>query len=204
MSGRWRIDPDDAGQARPPGSRDRAATVLALNDARRFGSVDLIDDADARRLAARSPRSGPEPLGPGSHRRPPEAGLRRPQAGGQAAAARPADRRRARQHLCLRSAVARADRPAQAGGQSVARGACALGAGDSRGARTTRSATAARPCATMPGPTASSATSPRRFAVYGREGEAVPARRRRHDPAALLKADAAPGLPALPALSAGP
>ncbi len=68
MSGRWRINPDELGkhdhliletEARP----DHAAAVLALNDARRFGSVDLID-RDA--LAAWAPFAalGPEPLGP--------------------------------------------------------------------------------------------------------------------------------------------
>ncbi|MCW3835426.1 bifunctional DNA-formamidopyrimidine glycosylase/DNA-(apurinic or apyrimidinic site) lyase [Sphingomonas canadensis] len=62
MSGRWRIDPAEAGKhdhllLDTPGHR------LALNDARRFGSVDLVPSAE---LAAWPPFAalGPEPLGP--------------------------------------------------------------------------------------------------------------------------------------------
>ena len=70
MSGRWRIEPDtpdkhdhlvletDSGPAAEPGK------VLALNDARRFGSVDLVDTA-ALDSFARFAALGPEPLGDG-------------------------------------------------------------------------------------------------------------------------------------------
>ena len=69
MSGRWRIDPDAIGKhdhlviETGPGSSGRGQ-ILALNDARRFGSVDLIDTAalDAWPQVA---ALGPEPLGPG-------------------------------------------------------------------------------------------------------------------------------------------
>ena len=61
MSGRWRID---------PGALDKhdhlvlepAAHRLALNDARRFGSVDLVDEAELARWPAFA-ALGPEPLG---------------------------------------------------------------------------------------------------------------------------------------------
>lgn len=62
MSGRWRIDPDE------PGTHDHllletANHRFALNDPRRFGYVDLVDNAALggwRAFAA----MGPEPLGP--------------------------------------------------------------------------------------------------------------------------------------------
>jgi formamidopyrimidine-DNA glycosylase len=62
MSGRWRIEPE---------ARDRhdhlvletgAGHVLALNDARRFGSVDLVDTAALERWPPFA-AMGPEPLG---------------------------------------------------------------------------------------------------------------------------------------------
>jgi formamidopyrimidine-DNA glycosylase len=63
MSGRWRIDPEQLEKhdhlvIEIPNHR------LALNDARRFGSVDLIDEGG---LAQWPPFAalGPEPLGPG-------------------------------------------------------------------------------------------------------------------------------------------
>ena len=63
MSGRWRIDPLEIGKhdhlvIETPGHR------LALNDARRFGSVDLVDEA-ALDLWPSFAALGPEPLGEG-------------------------------------------------------------------------------------------------------------------------------------------
>ena len=69
MSGRWRIDPEQperhdhlvietAADAQGP------AHVLALNDARRFGSVDLLASAALDAWPAFA-ALGPEPLGPG-------------------------------------------------------------------------------------------------------------------------------------------
>jgi len=69
MSGRWRIDPDAIGKhdhlviETGPGSSGRGQ-ILALNDARRFGSVDLIDTA-ALDAWPQFAALGPEPLGPG-------------------------------------------------------------------------------------------------------------------------------------------
>ena len=61
MSGRWRIDPEELGKhdhllLETPSHR------LALNDARRFGSVDLVDEADLETWPAFKVL-GPEPLG---------------------------------------------------------------------------------------------------------------------------------------------
>ena len=68
MSGRWRIDPEAADKhdhlvlETEAGPGDESGHVLALNDARRFGSVDLVETAA---LAAFAPFAamGPEPLG---------------------------------------------------------------------------------------------------------------------------------------------
>ena len=63
MSGRWRVDPSE------PLPHDHlvietvAGRVLALNDARRFGSVDLVA-TDALASFAAFVALGPEPLGP--------------------------------------------------------------------------------------------------------------------------------------------
>jgi formamidopyrimidine-DNA glycosylase len=62
MSGRWRIDPDAIGKHDHLLLETEAGHVLALNDPRRFGSLDLIsteavDDFPAFRAL------GPEPLG---------------------------------------------------------------------------------------------------------------------------------------------
>ena len=62
MSGRWRIDPE------APDKHDHfvletADHRFALNDARRFGSVDLIDTAKLETWPAFA-ALGPEPLGP--------------------------------------------------------------------------------------------------------------------------------------------
>jgi formamidopyrimidine-DNA glycosylase len=63
MSGRWRIDPVE------PGKHDHlvletAQHRFALNDARRFGFVDLVDTAHLDTWPAFA-ALGPEPLGPG-------------------------------------------------------------------------------------------------------------------------------------------
>lgn len=61
MSGRWRIDPGELGK-HDHLVLDTAEHRLALNDARRFGSVDLVDEerlADWPAFTA----LGPEPLG---------------------------------------------------------------------------------------------------------------------------------------------
>ena len=63
MSGRWRIDPDAVEKHDHLILTTEAGHVLALNDARRFGSVDLVASAAVDTwgpLAA----LGPEPLGP--------------------------------------------------------------------------------------------------------------------------------------------
>lgn len=63
MSGRWRIDPDEIGKHDHLVIETASGHVLALCDPRRFGSVDLIDQAA---LDAWPPFAalGPEPLGP--------------------------------------------------------------------------------------------------------------------------------------------
>jgi formamidopyrimidine-DNA glycosylase len=63
MSGRWRIDPEE------PGKHDHLLLEtgehrFALNDARRFGFVDLVD-TDALPAWPPFAAMGPEPLGPG-------------------------------------------------------------------------------------------------------------------------------------------
>ena len=62
MSGRWRVDPPEIGKHDHLVIETEAGRRLALNDARRFGSVDLWPTAD---LAAYPPfvALGPEPLG---------------------------------------------------------------------------------------------------------------------------------------------
>ena len=62
MSGRWRIEPADIEKHDHLVIETASGRVLALNDARRFGSVDLVETArldDWPRFAA----MGPEPLG---------------------------------------------------------------------------------------------------------------------------------------------
>ena len=63
MSGRWRVDPSETLTHDHLVLTTGAGRTLALNDARRFGSVDLVPTAD---LAAYPPFAvmGPEPLGP--------------------------------------------------------------------------------------------------------------------------------------------
>jgi formamidopyrimidine-DNA glycosylase len=62
MSGRWRIQPDQLEKHDHLVLETASGHVLALNDARRFGSVDLLDAAT---LAQWPPFAamGPEPLG---------------------------------------------------------------------------------------------------------------------------------------------
>lgn len=62
MSGRWRVDPGDIGTHDHLILETGAGRVLALNDHRRFGSVDLIR-TDALGAWAPFMALGPEPLG---------------------------------------------------------------------------------------------------------------------------------------------
>src|SRR4051812_22328443 len=63
MSGRWRVDPGELLAHDHLIVETEAGRRLALNDARRFGSIDLVETA---RLAEWPPFAalGPEPLGP--------------------------------------------------------------------------------------------------------------------------------------------
>jgi formamidopyrimidine-DNA glycosylase len=62
MSGRWRIEPDALEKHDHLVVETGAGHVLALNDARRFGSVDLVDTAALDSWPAFA-ALGPEPLG---------------------------------------------------------------------------------------------------------------------------------------------
>jgi len=62
MSGRWRIDPDDIGKHDHLVLTTEKGHVLALNDPRRFGSVDLWR-SDAMERFPSFLAMGPEPLG---------------------------------------------------------------------------------------------------------------------------------------------
>ncbi|MFN3470727.1 MAG: bifunctional DNA-formamidopyrimidine glycosylase/DNA-(apurinic or apyrimidinic site) lyase [Novosphingobium sp.] len=64
MSGRWRIDPEDIGKHDHLVLETAGGHVLALNDARRFGSVDLVG-SDALDTWGPFAALGPEPLGEG-------------------------------------------------------------------------------------------------------------------------------------------
>ncbi|OYW48486.1 MAG: DNA-formamidopyrimidine glycosylase [Novosphingobium sp. 28-62-57] len=64
MSGRWRIDPEEIGKHDHLVLETAGGRVLALNDARRFGSVDLVD-SDALDAWGPFAALGPEPLGEG-------------------------------------------------------------------------------------------------------------------------------------------
>lgn len=64
MSGRWRIDPEDIGKHDHLVLETAEGRVLSLNDARRFGSVDLVDTA-ALDQWPQFAALGPEPLGDG-------------------------------------------------------------------------------------------------------------------------------------------
>jgi formamidopyrimidine-DNA glycosylase len=63
MSGRWRIDPEEIGAHDHLLIETDAGQRLALNDPRRFGSIDLVG---TEALGDYEPfrRMGPEPLGP--------------------------------------------------------------------------------------------------------------------------------------------
>ncbi|OJW66614.1 MAG: DNA-formamidopyrimidine glycosylase, partial [Sphingomonadales bacterium 63-6] len=61
MSGRWRIDPAEQG-THDHLLIETAGHLFALNDARRFGSVDLVDTA-ALQAWPQFAVMGPEPLG---------------------------------------------------------------------------------------------------------------------------------------------
>src|SRR4051812_35927237 len=63
MSGRWRIDPDELGK-HDHFVIETAKHRLALNDARRFGSLDLVR-SDSLEAWPAFAALGPEPLGPG-------------------------------------------------------------------------------------------------------------------------------------------
>ncbi|WP_120717311.1 bifunctional DNA-formamidopyrimidine glycosylase/DNA-(apurinic or apyrimidinic site) lyase [Tsuneonella amylolytica] len=63
MSGRWRIDPAEI-EKHDHLVLETAGHRFALNDARRFGSVDLVDTAALDEWPAFA-ALGPEPLGPG-------------------------------------------------------------------------------------------------------------------------------------------
>ncbi len=62
MSGRWRIEPENIEKHDHLVLETGAGHVLALNDARRFGSVDLVDTA-ALDAFPQFAVMGPEPLG---------------------------------------------------------------------------------------------------------------------------------------------
>jgi formamidopyrimidine-DNA glycosylase len=64
MSGRWRIDPVAIEKHDHLVIETGSGHVLALNDARRFGSVDLVD-TDQLEVFPPFAALGPEPLGPG-------------------------------------------------------------------------------------------------------------------------------------------
>lgn len=63
MSGRWRIEPDQPDRHDHLVLETSRGHVLALNDARRFGSVDLVD-SDRLDQWPSFAALGPEPLGP--------------------------------------------------------------------------------------------------------------------------------------------
>lgn len=63
MSGRWRIDPEAIGTHDHLIVETGAGHVLALNDPRRFGSIDLVR-SDSWESYPPFTRMGPEPLGP--------------------------------------------------------------------------------------------------------------------------------------------
>ncbi|MDI1294530.1 MAG: bifunctional DNA-formamidopyrimidine glycosylase/DNA-(apurinic or apyrimidinic site) lyase [bacterium] len=63
MSGRWRVDPTEIGTHDHLVIETGAGRMLALNDPRRFGSLDLVR-SEAWERHAPFTRMGPEPLGP--------------------------------------------------------------------------------------------------------------------------------------------
>lgn len=63
MSGRWRIDPAEIGKHDHLVIETDAGRVLALNDPRRFGSLDLVPTRTLEQFS-KFTKMGPEPLGP--------------------------------------------------------------------------------------------------------------------------------------------
>jgi formamidopyrimidine-DNA glycosylase len=63
MSGRWRIDPSEIGAHDHLLLETDEGRLLALNDARRFGSVDIVAQSELASFPAFA-AMGPEPLGP--------------------------------------------------------------------------------------------------------------------------------------------
>ena len=152
---------------------------IAFNDPRRFGSMKLVPRAQLEQeplLRA----LGPEPLGNAFDAAMLARACKGKKTSLKAALSRPEDRGRARQHLCLRGAAPRAA-VAQAPGlddrEQVGRAARARGAAGrchQGRARRMRSRPAARRCAIIAGPTASSAIFQHNFRVYDREGQPCP------------------------------
>ena len=155
MSGRWRIDPSEIGKHDHLLIETDEGRRLALNDPRRFGSLDLVRDRRAGRVAAvRRARAGAD--------RPRRARLKRGSPGGGP-----------RSSCCCStsasspgSAISTSARRCTAPGSSAARGrigfADAARSGWSRRSTmcsTRRSRPAARACAILPAPTANSAIS---------------------------------------------
>lgn len=63
MSGRWRIDPAEIGKHDHLVIETEGGRVLALNDPRRFGSLDLLTTSALATFPSFT-KMGPEPLGP--------------------------------------------------------------------------------------------------------------------------------------------
>jgi formamidopyrimidine-DNA glycosylase len=63
MSGHWRVDPGELGKHDHLVIETESGRCVALNDARRFGSVDLMPTIDVADFAAFK-ALGPQPLGP--------------------------------------------------------------------------------------------------------------------------------------------
>ncbi len=63
MSGRWRIDPEEIGKHDHLVIETEEGRVLALNDPRRFGSLDLVATSALTTFPTFA-KMGPEPLGP--------------------------------------------------------------------------------------------------------------------------------------------
>ena len=196
MSGSFRVisgGEADAGRCSTTSARTTARTTTSCSGCRRGATIALqrsaplrlheaVSAPDDRRAAAARARSAPSRSATNSTRADAGRGLRRQGTPRQGGAARPARRRRPRQHLCLRGAAPRADLAAAAGvdaGVALGRAARAhrpAGRCDQGGAQPTRSRPAARRCATTGRPTASSAYFQHRFRVYDREGKPCPTR----------------------------
>ena len=164
--------------AAPPEQHDHVVltlddgTVVRFNDPRRFGLLDYSCAAGGGASAARGAR--PRAAGAGFRRRLSEPRARRQADADQVGAARPADRRRARQHLCLRGVVPRRHF------------AAAAGRDESSGSRAERLAAAIREVLTEAIEAGGSSLRDyvqangelgyfqHRWAVYGKEGEPCP------------------------------